>query len=454
MKIDEIEYIDPLELFKRLKSETRGPAFVIGGFGGGSEGGSGEGRRYSYMGVDPFLVLEDPADPFIKLKEVMEKFESERGPFPFSGGAVGYFSYDLKNKIFNSTPPKDLSEPSALIPDSILAFYDPIIVCDHKEKKTYIVERGIEGSRERARNIKALIKDKKRIEAVAPSPAPHSPMEPISNLTKEEYISKVEAAKRYIADGDIYQINIAQEFEIPWPGDPFALFKAVIEKSPAPFSSFLDLGVFQIISNSPERLLKIEGRSIRTEPIKGTRRRGASKAEDLSLMDELKKSPKERAEHVMIVDLERNDLGMICETGSVKVEEFERVLTLPALHHMVSVVTGRIKDGLSGPQCLKAIFPGGSITGAPKIRAMEIIDELEPTPRGLYTGALGWMDFSGDLDISMAIRTAVYKDETVHLSVGSGIVIDSVPEEEYDETILKAGDLFDAINKRALRVNE
>lgn len=453
MKIDEIKYREPLELFARLKKEARGPAFVIGGFGGGFGGDTGGERRYSYMGIDPFLLIEDSVDPFIKLKEVMEKFEFEKGPFPFSGGAVGYFSYDLKEKIFNSSPSRDSSEPSPppLIPDSILALFDPIVVCDHKEKKTYIVERGIEGSTERARKIKELLKDNERVAPVEPAP---SPSPPLSNLTRQEYISKVEAAKRYIAEGDIYQINIAQKFEIPWRGDPLALFKAVIEKSPAPFSSFLDMDAFQIISNSPERLLKIEGRTAQTEPIKGTRRRGASKAEDQALMEELKKSPKERAEHVMIVDLERNDLGMICETGSVKVTEFERVLTLPGLHHMVSSITGRIKEGLSTPQCLKAIFPGGSITGAPKIRAMEIIDELEPTPRGLYTGALGWMDFSGDLDISMAIRTAIYKDETIHLSVGSGIVIDSVPEEEYDETILKAADLFNAINKRAKRANE
>jgi para-aminobenzoate synthetase component 1 len=446
MKVDEIEYIDPLELYAKLRGEARGPAFVIGG--------CGEGRRYSYIGVDPFLVLDDPADPFIELKEVMERFKYEKGPFPFSGGAVGYFSYDLREKIFNSSPTSNSNEPTTppLIPDSMLALFDPIIVSDHKEKKTYIVERGIEGGAKRARDIKALLKDNKK--AAPKRAAPPESIEPISNLTKEDYISKVKAAKRYIAQGDIYQINIAQKFLIPWTGDPFTLYKAVVEKSPAPFSTYMDFDTFQIISNSPERLLKTEGRSIRTEPIKGTRRRGASKSEDLALIEELKKSPKERAEHVMIVDLERNDLGMICETGSVKVEEFEQVLTLPGLHHMVSVVTGRIKDGLSSPECLRAIFPGGSITGAPKIRAMEIIDELEPEARGLYTGALGWMDFSGEMDISMAIRTAIYKDEAVHLSVGSGIVIDSIPESEYDETILKAGDLFSAINDQAMRVNE
>ncbi|MBE9531579.1 MAG: anthranilate synthase component I family protein, partial [Proteobacteria bacterium] len=249
--------------------------------------------------------------------------------------------------------------------------------------------------------------------------------------------------------GDIYQINIAQKFNVPWAGEPFTLFKSVTEESPAPFSTFLDFGGFQIISNSPERLLKIEGNTALTEPIKGTRKRGETEAEDLALIKELKESTKERAEHVMIVDLERNDLGMISLTGSVQVTDFERVLTLPGLHHMVSSVTGQVKEGLGSLKCLERIFPGGSITGAPKFRAMEIIDELEPERRGLYTGALGWMDFSGDLDMSMAIRTAIYKDETIHLSVGSGIVTDSIPKEEYDETILKASAFFKAINKES-----
>jgi aminodeoxychorismate synthase component I len=379
----------------------------------------------------------------------MAKHHYKKGPFPFSGGAIAYFSYDLKNKLFALSPHEKAADTTpALIPDSIIALFDPIIVCDHIENKTYIVERGTPGSKKRFEKIKTILREKRSIAQVEPAPAP-SPSPPVSNLTKEEYISKVEAAKHYIELGDIYQINIAQKFEIPWPGDPLSLFKSVIRTGPAPFSTYMDFGSFQIISNSPERLLKIEGRRIQTEPIKGTRKRGLNEAKDRELIEELKRSPKERAEHVMIVDLERNDLGMICETGSVKVEDFERVLTLPGLHHMVSRITGEIKKGLSSPECLKAIFPGGSITGAPKIRAMEIIDELEPAERGLYTGALGWMDFSGDLDISMAIRTAIYKDETIHLSVGSGIVTDSVPEEEYDETILKGAGLFNAINKEA-----
>ncbi len=443
MKIEEIEYIEPLELFALLRKEVEKPAFLIGGVGG--EEGQTPGRRFSYIGVNPFMVIKEPDDPFTRLKEVMEKYRLNKGPFPFSGGAIGYFSYDLKNKILNKPPSIKQPDSSPLIPDSIIALFDPIIVCDHQENKTYIIERGTDGSDERRKKIKAILKEKKAVKQNKQAPD-QPPPSLISNLTKDEYIEKVEAAKRYIAEGDIYQINIAQKFKIPWPGDPLTLYKNVIETSGAPFSAYMDFGKFQIISNSPERLLKIDGKAAMTEPIKGTRKRGATKEQDLMLIKELKKSPKERAEHVMIVDLERNDLGMICETGSIKVTDFKRILTLPGLHHMVSTVTGEIKEGLSGAECLKAIFPGGSITGAPKLRAMEIIDELEPEARGLYTGGLGWMDFSGALDISMAIRTAIYKDKTIHLSVGSGIVTDSVPEEEYKETILKAADIFNAIN--------
>ncbi|MEE9542332.1 MAG: aminodeoxychorismate synthase component I, partial [Thermodesulfobacteriota bacterium] len=438
VNIEEIEYRDPLDLFALLRSETEGPAFLLGGTSKGTS------RSYSYIGVSPFMVIEGEADPFAALSELLKKYKSEAGPFPFSGGAVGYFSYDLRDNLINTHAKGETKKEAPLIAPSILGVYDTIVAIDHARQKSYLVERGFSGAGENSKMITALAKEKKRFARTEPKESGSAPR---SNLTREEYISKVEAAKRYITEGDIYQINIAQKFEIPFNGDSFSLYRDIVESSPAPFSSFLDFGSFQIISNTPERLLKIKDGTAVTEPIKGTRKRGASKAEDLILIEELRGSPKERAEHVMIVDLERSDLGRICETGTVKVEEFERVLTLPGLHHMVSSVRGRLKEGLTGPEALKMIFPGGSITGAPKIRAMEIIDELEPTPRGLYTGALGWFDFSGALDIAMAIRTAVSKEATLHLGVGSGIVADSVPEEEYDETILKAKDFFGAVNK-------
>ncbi len=202
---------------------------------------------------------------------------------------------------------------------------------------------------------------------------------------------------------------------------------------------------FQVVSNSPERLMSVNDGIIETMPIKGTRRRGGSEAEDKALIEELKNSAKERAEHVMIVDLERNDLGRVCETGSVEVSSFETIDTYPHLHHMVSTVAGRLEKGVTSVDALKALFPGGSVTGAPKIRAMEIISELERAERGVYTGGIGWLDYDGGMDVSMAIRTAVCKDGFLYLSVGGGIVADSNPEDEYEETLLKARDFLDSM---------
>jgi para-aminobenzoate synthetase component 1 len=274
--------------------------------------------------------------------------------------------------------------------------------------------------------------------------SPGSPGSQGASFTKKGYIDAINKAQSYIAAGDIYQINLSQRLTIPWACDPFALYAALLDERPARFSSYIDCGAFKIISNTPERLLKVENGVIETQPIKGTRPRGSSTEEDRRLVEELRKNPKERAEHVMIVDLERNDLGRVSIPGSVEVKDFEKIETYPGLHHMVSTVRGRLKPWIDGLMALRATFPGGSVTGAPKIRAMEIIEELEPIPRGIYTGGVGFIDFNGTMDISMAIRTALYKDGLLHLHVGGGIVADSVPEAEYDETILKAEDFLEA----------
>ncbi|MBI5560729.1 MAG: anthranilate synthase component I family protein [Deltaproteobacteria bacterium] len=267
-----------------------------------------------------------------------------------------------------------------------------------------------------------------------------------STLTKEDYIKTVKKALGYIASGDIYQINLSQRLKIGCAQDPFAVFFPLFKKDPAPFGSFMDFGRFQIISNSPERLLRVESGVAEVEPIKGTRPRGKTPEEDKVNLEQLRQSPKERAEHLMIVDLERNDLGRVSVPGTVEVVIFEKIETYPSLHHMVSKVRGRLRPGIDAPAALKACFPGGSVTGAPKIRAIEIIDELEPVRRGIYTGGLGWMDFGGDMDIAMAIRTAVCKDSYLYLNVGGGIVADSDPEEEYAETLIKAEDFLKVLN--------
>ncbi len=431
-------------------------------------------RRFSLVGAEPFIVLRTVGgrtsarfrwngetrsfkDPFEACSEITASFGEEGiKELPFTGGAVGYFSYDLKGLIeperfgaagMQRARVTDPVKAGPSIPDCVLGFYDTVYVYDHAERKGRLASCSIDG----LRRIKTLLKDPS---PVLPALRPEAFPTVVSNFTRDEYIEAVKKVKDYIAAGDIYQINISQRFIVPYEGDPFGLY---LNLDSAPFSSFLDLGDFQIISNSPERLLKVEADFAEISPIKGTRSRGATPEEDRRMREELKRSVKERAEHVMIVDLVRNDLGRVCLPGTVEVTSFEAVKTFPGLHHMVSTVRGRLGGDIDGPACLKSIFPGGSVTGAPKIRAMEIIDEIEPTPRSVYTGAIGWIGFDGRMDMSMAIRTAVCMDGKIHLHAGGGIVADSDPGDEYEETLLKARGFLDLLlshgaAKRACRV--
>lgn len=447
MIIEEIKDVTPYGAFEALRRLNM-PFFLER---------TEDGRRLTYVAADPFSVVRTkPAlavlveddwitavpGAFEALTELLKKYASpEKGPFPFNSGAVGYFSYDLKDKIepkLKSPYEKD----SLRLPISVYGIYDPIFVYSHDEGKGYLVS--LRGDKRKMDRFKGLFEK---------TSGPEGAVEPAtgftSSVTKEEYIEAIKKAKAYISEGDIYQINLSHRLTIGWAGDPFALFKSLIIKHPAPFASFLDMGAFQIISNSPERLLKVKDGCVETSPIKGTRPRGMDEAADKAFIEELKDSKKEKSEHVMIVDLERSDLGKISEPGTVEVTGFETVETYPNLHHMVSTVKGRLKPDIDAPGALKAVFPGGSITGAPKIRAMEIIDELETVKREIYTGGIGWFDLGGGADIAMAIRTAVYKSGELYLNVGGGIVADSDPEKEYTETILKARDFLDALGLKA-----
>ncbi|MBI1911233.1 MAG: aminodeoxychorismate synthase component I [Deltaproteobacteria bacterium] len=451
MIIEPVENISPTEAFTGLRHWPYPFMFS----------GEGINRRYTFISAGPEVVLKAQegkilinginagyADPFAALSELMPKYRyEEKGPFPFHCGAAGYFSYDLKNII----EPKlgiDRKIKDIIIPDCIIGFYDPVFAYDHLEGKGFIVS--VSGDKKRIEEFRAAV----TIAIGGPYSSEFcfvpSADSISSDTSKEEFIDSVKKAKEYISSGDIYQINLSHRLSIPWEGDAFALYSCLVKTHPMPFSSFMDFGEFQVISNSPERLLKITDGTAETSPIKGTRPRGSTPDEDARLIDELKASRKERAEHVMIVDLERNDLGRISVPGSVEVTGFEAIETYKALHHMISTVKGRLKKGIDTPTALKEIFPGGSITGAPKFRAMEIIDELEKSARGIYTGGIGWIDFNGDADISMAIRTAVHKDGKLFLNVGGGIVADSIPEEEYEETILKAKDFMDVLGLKRL----
>ncbi len=269
-----------------------------------------------------------------------------------------------------------------------------------------------------------------------------------SNFSREGYCRAVEKSLEYIAAGDIYQVNISQRFSAELKTGIWELYRRLRHLNPAPFASFLRFPEVSVLSSSPERFLLVEGNRVETRPIKGTRPRGDTAAEDSALKQELINSAKDRAELLMIVDLERNDLGRVCQTGSVKVPELFCLETYATVYHLVSTVTGTLPAGKNVLDLLPAVFPGGSITGAPKIRAMEIIEELEPVRRGIYTGSLGYLDFSGRADLNIVIRTFVIKNNRVYFQVGGGIVADSQPELEYQETLDKARALLDALGIR------
>jgi len=393
--------------------------------------------------VDDLLKLYKDKNPLLAVSAILKALNKGRkkGPFPFNGGAVGFFSYDLDKPLFTLPAARDEKQGEGLgLPLIHLGFYDNIYVYDHNADKGYILSQRPESTS--AGEFKYRIEDaltEKNIKK--PSGKKYGP--PIeSNTTREEYLRTVARAKEYIACGDIYQINLSQRLTAPFRGDAFELYAGLMEENPTPFSSFFDFGGFQLISNSPERLLRVRGQTMETCPIKGTRSRGATAAEDAKMIEELAHNIKERAEHVMIVDLERNDLGRVALPGTVRVDNFQEIQTFSKLHHMVSAVRGEAPPGTDPFFILKNIFPGGSITGAPKIRAMEIIEELEDVPREIYTGGAGFIDYSGDMDLSILIRTAVTKDKRLYLHVGGGIVADSDPVAEYDETILKAMDFL------------
>ncbi len=425
------------------------------------------GHRYSVTGAAPFMTLclplgatgyklknappwvvdllkkHEGTNPLTALSGILKTLneDASKGPFPFNGGAAGFFSYDLDKKLFNLPPAGAEKQKKGLgLPLIYLGFYDNLYIYDHKETKGYIISRSPEA--ERAEEFKLLIegatvgqgRDKPIHENMFPGLT--------SNTTKEKYIHDLSTAKEYIASGDIYQINLSQRLTTHLACRPFELYAGLMEENPTPFSSFFDFGEFQLISNSPERLLKVTGRIMETCPIKGTRPRGATDEEDRELIKKLASNIKERAEHVMIVDLERSDLGRVALPGTVSVENFEEIKSFSKLHHMVSTVKGEAPAGTDPFLVLKNIFPGGSITGAPKIRAMEIIEELESVPREAYTGGAGFIDYSGDMDLSILIRTAITKEGRLYLHVGGGIVADSDPKAEYDETILKAMDFL------------
>ncbi len=426
--------------------------------------------RYSFIGSRPFLIFKSKGqrieiiqgneskiiqgNPFEILRCYYHRYKVDNPTtLPFVGGAVGYFGYDLNQQIekLPSLKPDDVK-----IPDCILGFYDSVIIFDHLENQVFIAAAGLpekEPSKALQYAETKILELKHRIttSSLTDKEIPQIPEGDVlltSNFTRESYLGAVRQALDYIYAGDIYQVNLSQRFSANYFGDPISLYKNLREINPAPFASFLNFSDVVVLSSSPERFLKLTDGIVETRPIKGTRPRGLTTEEDLALREELQNSIKDQAELVMIVDLERNDLGRVCEPGSVQVTELFTVEEYATVFHLVATIRGQLKKDKDVIDLLKAAFPGGSITGAPKIRAMEIIEELETTKRNIYTGSIGYLGFDGDMDLNIVIRTIVIKDKKVYFQVGGGIVADSDPEKEYQETLDKAKALIRALKGR------
>ena len=348
---------------------------------------------------------------------------------PFVGGAIGVLGFELAREV-ERLPATTRDDVGA--PDLAFGWYDAALVWDGIAGVGWLVGRGEAVHALRAR----LDRPVRDVSTIASAGVLRS------NLTRAAYLRAVEQARGYIEAGDIYQVNFAQRFSAPYSGGGFDLYRRLRAVSPAPFAAYLDLrgafGGVEVLSSSPERFLLADGDRLETRPIKGTRPRGATPAADAEYIAALRSSAKDRAEHLMIVDLERNDLGRVAATGSVHVPEFAALESYAQVHHLTSTVEARRRDGVGLEALLRATFPGGSVTGAPKIRALEIIDELEPTVRGVYTGAIGYVSAHGRIDLNIAIRTITLADGVAHLHVGGAIVYDSSPEAEYAETLDKA----------------
>jgi aminodeoxychorismate synthase component I len=447
--------------------------------------------RYSFVTADPYLVLRSRGDsvelelpsapagkygrraavkrkPLEKLRELLSNYRTRRVPGlpPFTGGAVGFFSYDFARRI-EKIPHRAADELG--IPEAYFIFVDLVVAFDHLKNKAWVVVNP--GAREQelgfrrpgpgewdrlydeaARRLASTISRLRTPGAAAASSSPGKEeregrhLSP--GLTKARFEAMVKRCKEYIAAGDIYQANLSQRFSAELGNaDPLGLYTILRDINPSPFAAFLDFDGLALVSSSPERLVRLyEGRAD-TRPIAGTRRKGRDGAETRSLSAELLTNEKERAEHIMLLDLERNDLGKVCDYGSVEVDELMTVEDYSHVIHIVSNVRGTLAAGRDAFDLVRAVFPGGTITGVPKVRCMEIIDELEPVARGPYTGSIGYLSNAGDMDLNIIIRTFVIKDNTAYLQVGAGIVADSDPEREYIETLQKAEALKKALER-------
>jgi anthranilate synthase component 1 len=443
----------PVSAFLKLRDADPGqPAFLL------ESADQGRVGRYSFIGVRPRSVLRwspgDPGDPYALAQTELARCRAPATvpglELPFAGGAFGFFAYDLVRTV----EPLGEPNPDALgLPDLALMFTDALVVFDHLRHTITVIanvyaEDGVEESYARA--VRRIADIRWRLEGPVPRPAhapepSRRPPEFTSNMTQERFEGMVKRIIEYIRAGDAFQVVPSQRWSAEVGVEAFSIYRGLRAVNPSPYMYFLDFGDFEIAGASPEPLITVAGRRVSTRPIAGTRPRGVNAEEDVRLAAELLADEKERAEHVMLVDLGRNDLGRVCEYGSVVVERFMAVENYSHVMHIVSEVAGRLRPEVDALDALRSVLPAGTLSGAPKVRAMQIIDELEPVKRGGYGGAIGYASYTGELDTCIHIRTVVVKDGVAHVQAGGGTVADARPENEYRESVAKSRAVMQAI---------
>jgi para-aminobenzoate synthetase component 1 len=399
--------------------------------------------RYDIVTAAPqrTLVLgeETHGDPFALLRDLLGDQVAPIANVPFAGGALGYWGYDLARRMM--TLP-DISHATEKLPDMAVGIYDWAVVVDHQQRSARLVsQRRFAGTAELLPQILCRLQDKPAL----PSGSFQVHGKITSDFTPGSYAAAFATVQDYLRSGDCYQINLAQRFSAKADGDPFDAYLRLRSLSPAPYAAFLNLPQVRILCNSPERFISVQNGMVETRPIKGTRPRSSDAQQDRQLAEELRNHPKDRAENLMIVDLLRSDLGKSCVPGSVRAPKLFEVESFANVHHLVSTVEGRLAPGRDALDVLRDCFPGGSVTGAPKLRAMQIIEQLEPDRRGVYCGAIGYVGFDGNMDTNIAIRTLVYSGGEIRGWAGGGIVADSDEKAEYQETLDKASAMLELL---------
>jgi anthranilate synthase component 1 len=437
----------PVSAFLKLRALAPGePAFLLESADQGQRVG-----RWSFIGFRPRAVLRwslaDGGDPYALAAEHVARFE--QAPMadvpPFTGGAVGFFGYDLVRAVepLGDPPPDPLG-----LPDMALMFSDALVVFDHlKHTVTIIANADLQAEPDFELAYENAARTIAEVRAVLAGPVPRGEHVRAaarelpafeSNMPRERFEGMVERIVEYIYAGDAFQVVPSQRWSAAVPVEAFSIYRGLRAVNPSPYMYFLDFGDFQVAGASPEPLLTVNGRHVSTKPIAGTRPRGASPEEDRRIARELLADEKERAEHVMLVDLGRNDLGRVCEYGTVTVDELMEIESYSHVMHIVSSVSGTLRPGVGAMDALRSVLPAGTLSGAPKVRAMQIIDELEPVKRGGYGGAIGYLSYAGDLDTAIHIRTVVVKDGVAHVQAGGGTVADAKPAYEYEESVAKS----------------